>query len=185
MDAIKKRIKLPDPYQQGDLDSLCGVYCVVNAVSRLCGPLSEDKATELFESIVEFLETRSPLVERILAGTALTEIGGVLGQVVAHQYPIQRCKAFHGFPKVSRHFFWDHIQDFMDNYEGVVLTAIGGHHDHWTLIHKATDRTFNLYDSGGIHRLYRAHCTLDQKNPENHRHILYPTHTYFLWVDNP
>lgn len=185
MDSIKKQKKVPDPYKQGDLDSLCGVYCVVNAVSRLCGPLPEAEATELFESIVGFLETRSPMGVRIISGTALNEIGGVLGKVVAYEYPIQRCKGFHGFRNVSLDFFWDHIQDFLDDYGGVVLTAIAGTHDHWTLIHKATDRTFTLYDSSGIHRLNRAHCTLDKNNPDKHRHILHPNHTYFLWVDNP
>lgn len=173
------------PYRQGDLDSLCGVYCIVNAVSRLCGPLPKQEAADLFESIVDFLETRSPLVERIVDGTVLGEIGGALGQVVAHEYPIERRKAFHGYPRVSIDFFWGHVQDFMDDYGGVVLTAIGGTHDHWTLIHKATDRTFMLYDSSGIHRLNKAHCTLDQNNPDKRPHVLHPTHTYFLWVDNP
>ncbi len=177
--------KLPDPYRQGDLDGLCGVYCIVNAVRRLCGPLSDDEAANLFELIVNHLENRVPMVQRIVNGIVLNDVGGLLRDVVCALYPIERCKGFHGFHNVSRSFYWAHIQDFMDDYKGVVLTGIGGYHDHWTLIHKATDRTFTLYDSCGIHRLNRTHCTLDRNNPDNHRHILYPSHTYFLWVDNP
>ena len=64
------------PYQQGDLDGLCGVYALVNAVDYLCGPLSHRKARQLFQQILTHLEARAPLASRCTHGIVINEIAG-------------------------------------------------------------------------------------------------------------
>lgn len=172
-----------NPYRQGSLDGLCGIYSVVNVVRYLCGPLTQARAQTLFQDLLAFLEPKPPLSVRMVGGVVLNEIGGMLGQVVTPAYPVKRRKPFQRQSAVSLDQYWTQLQTFLQRDSTVVLTAIGGHHDHWTLIREATNHSLLLYDSDGLHRLDRRHCTLSQDNPDGCRHILYPAHTYFLWVD--
>ena len=43
------------PYRQGDLDGLCGVYSIVNAVRALCPELDQDGAEWLFAHLMQAL----------------------------------------------------------------------------------------------------------------------------------
>ena len=47
--AAKGRLR--QPYRQGDLDGLCGVYSAVNAVRALCPEVDHDTAGCLFETM--------------------------------------------------------------------------------------------------------------------------------------
>src|SRR4051812_46516228 len=49
-----------DPYCQGDLDSLCGVYAIINALSALCPELNEDIAEVLFTHLVRQMDKVLP-----------------------------------------------------------------------------------------------------------------------------
>ncbi len=173
----------PRPYQQGNLDGLCGAYCIVNAVKYLCGPLSEKDSAKLFQEVLGFLDKRKFLVKRMTAGTELREMKGLLDQVVAKRYPIRRTKPFRKQSGLSLQEYWEGLQTFLDQDGRLVLIGLGGHHDHWTLIRKVTSRSLVLYDSDRLQRLNRRHCTLSLSNPGGRRHVLYPTYTYFLWVE--
>ena len=43
------------PFQQGSLDGLCGVYCIVNAVRVLCPELRNDVFECLFDHLMRAL----------------------------------------------------------------------------------------------------------------------------------
>ena len=46
------RGRLRQPYRQGDLDGLCGVYSAVNAVRALCPEVDDDAAGCIFEALL-------------------------------------------------------------------------------------------------------------------------------------
>ena len=52
---MRRRIK---PMRQGDLDGLCGVYSIINAIRWLCPALSEQRAQELFNVLIDMREKR-------------------------------------------------------------------------------------------------------------------------------
>ena len=43
------------PYRQGDLDGLCGIYAIINAVSFLCPEMDRETARDLFRVLNERL----------------------------------------------------------------------------------------------------------------------------------
>ena len=179
-----KQEKRHQPYRQGHLDCLCGVYAVVNAVKRLCGPIDDEEATELFNALLTFLE-KHDLLQACTWGVIQGQVTRLLNQVVCKQYPILKHKPYRCARNLSLDAYWKSVQQFIDTEHGVVLTGIGGYHDHWTLIDRVTEHNFILYDSSGIRRLNRRQCALSSSPPGNHRHILYPIQTYFLWVNTP
>src|SRR3954453_5531759 len=62
----------PQPYRQGDLDGLCGPYCVVNAVRLAAHPqrrLRDAECTELFAALVAELADIGRLRVAVTDGT--------------------------------------------------------------------------------------------------------------------
>ncbi len=174
---------LHHPLQQGDLDQLCGVYCLVNTVRYLCGPLDEKETRRLFEQILGYLHRRRCVIERMAKhGVTLLELVTVLRDILWPCYGVRRYKPFRQHRGVTFDLYWERVQGFLQSRHGIVLSRIDGQHDHWTLIRDANHKQLRLYDSDGLKQLKRKHCRLCDDTPRR-RYILYPTQTYFLWVD--
>lgn len=47
-----------EPYCQGDLDGLCGLYAIINALCALCPEIDEELATTLFRHLARHMEGR-------------------------------------------------------------------------------------------------------------------------------
>ena len=45
----KRRVK---PYAQGDLDFMCGIYAIINALRALCREITWEISTHLFQHLV-------------------------------------------------------------------------------------------------------------------------------------
>ena len=58
-----------NPYHQGDLDGLCGIYGLINAASFLCSEMDKEAARDLFRVLNEKL--------RKLHGTSAVVWGGM------------------------------------------------------------------------------------------------------------
>lgn len=170
---------MPKPYRQGQLDGLCGVYALINAVNVLCGPLTMRQSQALFRDILLFLESRGPLADRCVDGLYIQQIASVLKHVVCQQYPIIRFKPFHRCPRVGIHRYLQTLEDFLSVPNRVVFTAIEGHYSHWTLISRITEHTLQVYDSDAMHCLLKSSCSMIHQQDAK-RHWLLPAHTYLL-----
>lgn len=168
------------PFNQGDLDGLCGVYAVINAVDCLCGPLSASEARYLFKHIVRYLNTRVVIAERLSEGFTQPEIAGVLKHIVCRRYSIRRYKPFHLRPDVGLDDYWYSLQAAFDQSPSVALIGMSGRHHHWTLVKRVTAKTLILKDSSGLRYLARRHCSLFNDFDGNKPHWLMPSHTYIL-----
>ena len=167
------------PYQQGDLDGLCGVYALVNAVDYLCGPLSKKSARRLFHQILTHLEDKGPLASRCIEGIMINDIASILKTVICPHYPIRRYKPFHRYPRVNQHHYLKTLREFLAQPNTIVLIAIECQYNHWTLVHHMTDKTMQTWDSSDLHYLLLSHCSMIDDALEK-RHWLMPVFTYFL-----
>lgn len=167
------------PFQQGDLDGLCGVYALVNAVNYLCGPLSNREARQLFKQILAYLEGKAPLASRCSNGIVINEVAGILKTVICKQYPIQRFKPFHRLPGVNKQRYIQTLSEFLDEPNSIVFLALEGHHGHWTLVYRITGKRLLIYDSGAIRYVLIQSCSMVSDRAEK-RHWLMPAHTYLL-----
>lgn len=167
------------PYQQGDLDGLCGVYALINAVDYLCGPLSRSQARRLFKQILVHLETKAPLASRCTHGIVINDIAGILKYIVCKQYPIQRFKPFHRQPGVNKQLYLQTLTEFLQQPNSIVFLALEGYHGHWTLVYRITDKKLLIYDSSEIRYVLLRSCSMISDRIEK-RHWLMPAHTYLL-----
>ena len=78
----KRRVK---PYAQGDLDSLCGIYAIINAFRALCREISWEISTQLFQHLVRCLNrhTKQALFP-IIFGTGNSLMRKLLGEAQSY-----------------------------------------------------------------------------------------------------
>jgi hypothetical protein len=166
------------PFQQGGLDSLCGLYSIVNA-ERFINHSSNEQAQELFNDVVYFLSRKRLLSKLLIGGVIHRQMLLILEQVVGERISNVEIP-WRGVPTPDLDTFWKSMQNFLDGTRGrAVILGLNGYHDHWTVIETITDRSILLYDSASIKRLPRSSCTTFYTNGRR-KHLLLPAQTYFL-----
>jgi hypothetical protein len=167
------------PFQQGGLDSLCGLYSIINA-ERFINHSTDDEAQQLFDDLVHFLGRRKLLSKLLLGGIIHTEMLLILDKVVGKQRISNVQIPWRGVQNPDLTKFWKSIQNFLDGTSNrAIILGMQGYHDHWTVIESITNRSIKLYDSALIKRLPRSSCTTVYATWKR-KHLLLPAQTYFL-----
>lgn len=167
------------PFQQGGLDSLCGLYSIINA-ERFVNHSSDAESQLLFDSLIKYLDRRSLLSKFLINGINHTEMLFILKRVVGKKRISNLGIPFRGVATPDLTRFWKYMQWFLDGTPGrSIILGLQGYHDHWTVIEKITNRSILLYDSSLIKRLPRDRCTTLYVTGKR-KHILLPAQTYFL-----
>jgi hypothetical protein len=164
------------PFQQGGLDSLCGLYSIVNA-ERIINHSSAEQAQALFDDMVHFLSRKRLLTRLLLDGVIHSQMLLILEKVVNGRISnVETPWRSQTTPELDT--FWQSMRDFLDGTPGrAIILGLNGVHDHWTVIHSISSKSVFLYDSDGITRLPRAECTTAKHRRKHH---LLPAQTYFL-----
>ncbi len=166
------------PFQQGGLDSLCGLYSIVNA-ERFINHSSDESAQELFDSIIHYLSRRRLLAKLLIGGVIHRQMVQILNDVVGDRIP-NLWIPWRGVPNPELDTFWRSLQNFLDGTPGrAVILGLDGYHEHWTVIDTITDKSIMLYDSALIKRLPRSACSTFYTSGRR-KHLLLPAQTYYL-----
>lgn len=167
------------PFQQGGLDSLCGLYSIINA-ERFINRSTDDETQQLFNDLVHYLSRRRLLSKFLIGGIIHKEMLVILDKVVGKKRIANVWIPWRGVPNPDLTTFWKSMQSFLDGTPGrSIILGLQGYHDHWTVIEKITNRSILLYDSALIKRLPRSSCTTVYATWQR-KHVLLPAQTYFL-----
>ncbi len=167
------------PFQQGGLDSLCGLYSIINA-ERIVNHSSDEETQVLFDELIHYLSRRKLLTKFLIGGIIHTEMLVILKKVVGKKRISNVQIPWRGVQNPDLTTFWKSLQSFLDGTPGrSIILGLQGYHDHWTVIEKITSRSILLYDSALIKRLSRSQCTTVYATWKR-KHILLPAQTYFL-----
>lgn len=172
------------PFQQGGLDSLCGLYSIINA-ERIINHSSDEETQHLFDDLIRFLSRRRLLRKLLIGGIIHTQMLLILDKVVGKQRISNVEIPWRGVPNPDLTTFWKSMQYFLDGTPGrAIILGLQGYHDHWTVIESITNRSIKLYDSALIERLPRSSCTTVYPTWKR-KHVLLPAQTYFLSNEAP
>jgi hypothetical protein len=172
------------PFQQGGLDSLCGLNSIINA-ERIINRSSDEDAQQLFNDLIHFLSRRGLLPRLLIEGIIHTQMLLILEKVVGKLRISRVGIPWRGVPNPDLTTFWWSMQSFLDGTPGrAIILGLQGYHDHWTVIESITDRSIFLYDSSEIKRLPRSRCTTVYATWKR-KHLLLPAQTYFLSNEEP
>ncbi|HET7145405.1 MAG TPA: hypothetical protein VFI68_15405 [Anaerolineales bacterium] len=167
------------PFQQGGLDSLCGLYSIINA-ERFINHSSDWETQQLFDDLIHFLARRKLLSKLLIGGIIHTEMLLILDKVVGKQRISNVRIPWRGVHNPDLTAFWKSMQRFLNGTSGrAIILGLQGYHDHWTVIESITNRSIKLYDSALIQRLPRSSCTTVYATWKR-KHLLLPAQTYFL-----
>lgn len=153
------------PLRQGDLDGLCGVYAIVNALRWLCPRFSAADAFCLFNTLFEARAqrpVRHPLafIYRGLTRSALTLLVEAAMAWAATALGIHLEAAWLAPHKKQRDRLdtvWRHLERHLG--EGAIaIIGIGKASEHWTVAVEINRSHLVLLDSDGRRRLHRQHC---------------------------
>lgn len=164
------------PLQQGELDGLCGLYAIVNAM-RLAvhshQPLTDAQTDKLFAAGVTWLDKRTLLATVVRSGMSQR----VWRELMAHlatKLPNDMSRAISFQPLIKT----GAATTLTTAYERVftaiergwpVLALIYDSYDHFTVINGATAARLLLFDSYGYHWLNRQSCALTRGTGARHR----------------
>lgn len=172
---------VPPILRQGDLDGLCGVYSVINAMTLM---LDDDfDRRHAFSAIVRSLGSSAANIT--IKGSTVRQFAGIMRACSTHLF---RCGVeMHFtrasvFPEIGLGEFWAAISGHCDEHgPGSVILGLSGEHDHWTCLEDITPKAMILADSGAMARLERSMVTTKAATAAR-PHVLYPTHSYLLTV---
>ena len=159
---MRRRLK---PMRQGDLDGLCGVYSIINAIRWLCPALSEQQAQELFNVLIDMREKRPMRRPLAFIYRGLTRAGlSRLASAATGWAAIS--------PGITLEAEWlapaDHRGDRpaavwrqLERHIGpgtVAIIGLGEQLEHWTVAVAASGRQLTLLDSDGMATVRRDRC---------------------------
>jgi hypothetical protein len=167
------------PFQQGGLDSLCGLYSIINA-ERFINHSSDEATQQLFDDLIHYLSRRGLLTKFLIGGIIHTEMLVILNKVVGKKRISNVNIPWRGVQNPDLTKFWKSMQGYLNGTPGrAIILGLQGYHDHWTVIESITSRSITLYDSALIKRLPRSSCTTVYATWRR-KHLLLPAQTYFL-----
>jgi hypothetical protein len=152
------------PLRQGDLDGLCGIYSVVNALRYLLR-LNKKQSQELFKRLVAALVQHSPHPHRLLVEGILFKRLKQLAAAAQHfrladrdlSFQVRVLRLRRGEQSLS------HLWAALDQEVGpacVAIIGITGADDHWCVVYRVTPKTLRLLDSAGRSCIRRSRCTI-------------------------
>lgn len=170
-------------YRQGSLDSLCGVYAVINSVKAVAHTrgfsLRRSECRALFRRLCGVLADGGLLADALTDGTTVRTFQAMTRD--AHEWLLEarglqlQCRRAFGKSPESLDQFWRKLSDHaQDQGPGSVLIRLSGRMEHWSCIRSINDRAIVLVDSDGARILRRKLCTIAE--PDRRRiHQLLPT----------
>ena len=178
------------PLQQGEMDGLCGIYALVNAIRRLAGQrLSEEDGTDLFKELIRSVYKRNNRkrkkkpqtpIEFIWDGTSTQEISYMLKKskdfLKDRNLNLDWKKPLQGRNRPNNiDQYWRRLQEAFQEHGGQDKCAaivdynwqIDNHEEdgHWTCVIKITENILFLHDSFKrrdikFKKMYKSRCTL-------------------------
>ena len=171
------------PMRQGDLDGLCGVYSVVNAMRALCAEVDADTASDMFDILIQALPKAG-------AEPAVVVAGGVGRRQLAHLIKVAVRYVFdehdirltvRRLPKrlrraVGLQVLWHTLATAISP-SCVAVLGLGGRTSHWTVAVRVTSQQIRLLDSSDMGVLRRRKCTAGKAAS---RYEISPVHVFVI-----
>jgi hypothetical protein len=168
------------PFRQGDLDGLCGVYSVLNAIKGLgYRDNLEGWQTILSEMIVYLHETKESTFF-FTDGINTPDMSRILKHIACINHNIAYSKPFHN-RSVSLSELWETLYAHFDSeYKRSAILCIEGlDYGHWTVVSKLSEKRITLFDSDRIEWLNRSRCTTSELS-KKHTVLIQPSTLFLL-----
>ncbi|OAT41105.1 hypothetical protein M988_2282 [Hafnia paralvei ATCC 29927] len=171
----KLQASLLTPAKQGELDSLCGLYSVINTLYWFYGQKVRRKP--LFRALVHHLSQHSSIADYLTNGMESPQIDCLLHFLQTSRYkryPITVYRPFLTQPNVSTKAILAQCQEWLEHNHGVILL---GDQYHWSVVTHIDDDWLCFFDSGSRGHIHRHRWSLRQQQG---KYQLFKDAIYFI-----
>ncbi len=180
-------VALCKPYEQGDLDNLCGLYASLNAISLVAAPihpLSRKDAEQVFRAGLGYLERRRGLADTLREGMeyrrqhAITRhmarsASTITGASITVEPVFSKGRVRAGTNTQTRQQFMSAIKERLDQGSALIFELRKTWH-HYTVIAGLSPSRVLLFDSDGL-RWIKRRAVAVTPNCVHQRHYAPPT----------
>ena len=175
----------PLPFRQGELDGLCGIYAVINAIRLALGTraslLRPADWHELFVVLLESIDGPIGAAHAASNGIETKPLRSLLRVASLHLVAELdlTVRAAPMFPRNDRPSFAELLQhlEFVSSQPGhAVLLSVFGTLNHWTVVRSVSRTSICLFDSAGYARIARHCCRTTYERPKQRgrQHVVPP-----------
>ena len=173
------------PFQQGDLDGLCGIYALINAIR-----LATENDTRCFpDAVWQELFCALLLEADAVVGTVDAVGLGINPQPLFRlaQAAVRHMAAEHGLRLTVTHAIrrgeprtfngiLRRLTELARKPRSAVLICLTGHLDHWTVLRRVTGQSLTFFDSSGCARvsLTNWRSSAERSHGARRAHIIEP-----------
>lgn len=162
------------PYSQGKLDCLCGIYSLINAHLKLkYFPFS--KAQYLFQNSICWIHSKYDLSCAMSYGLTVNQLLSINKHVFQPYFSSKISRPF-----MTKKEFDLQVHDWICKFASLSKRAIiicysTNTYSHWSVVNGATDKRFYLYDSYHINYISKPNITKSIKiRPSNIIYLYLP-----------
>ncbi len=167
------------PFRQGDLDGLCGVYALINAV-RMVEPRPDHYYEAVMGACILVLYRKNESPFFFMQGIGMHEMIHLIQKVMRPNYGVQCRRPFARNAGASLNEYWKACAGFLEKDHRAVLMAFKANNmEHWSVIVSMNDMHINLLDSDGWRAIKRASLTM-KKGKTRKPVQIYPAQTFFM-----
>lgn len=166
------------PLRQGDLDGLCGVYAVINAMRALVPTMPMVAAEALFEELMNALrkhdDGRRPMTAAGITRRHLIELLARAIEFIERRYGVETKRRRPALPRRSQKStaaLWRALARSLSP-ACVAIIGLGGYRNHWSLVTAVSPRVMRLCDSDGMKLLRRSQCRAAIRMRNDAHHVI-------------
>ncbi len=164
-------------FTQGYLDSLCGIYSIVNA-DKIVNNSTDEESLLLFNWIIEHLDEKGILKDIIIQGSDQKVMRELMRKVAKERIPYQLSDKKN---LTNLKEWWKFSKDFLEEKSHrAILLSWGGRTNHLTVLERMTKRRLILRDSSdGIVSVNRSTCEFIGYTGTD-KYIIYPSQCWYV-----
>ena len=170
------------PYGQGYLDSLCGIYGIINATRIISNKMHIDESVKLFKACMKHVENRKSLVKICTIGVDTNDMKSILKNIVSVKCDINVKKPFRKKDEITVSDFCKEIRRYFDQggNRSVIISIECDDWEHWTVIKYLSTKKMVLFDSALLKTIAISKCTFKKKTKRK-PYLITPHETFFLY----
>ncbi len=193
------RHKIIRPWQQGELDGLCGIYAIINAMKVLAlsrgREFSDGDGALLFRQMCKYLADRNQMPQALWDGTSIMHVRDFLSTAKRFMRKYYDLDVVHRrlaapYEITRKDVFWRVLDDALTTrdelynfrhktkHTRVALLGLGYPTPHWSLAYGVGKRSIQLIDSGSRIRVSYDNSTVGETHPR--KWMLEPEHTLVI-----
>jgi hypothetical protein len=169
------------PFRQGDLDGLCGVYAVLNALKALGYRENHEGWQVILSEIITYLHESKESTFFFTDGINTPDMSRILKHIACLNRDIVYSKPFHSKADITLSELWDTLSLYLNSkiHRTAILCVQGHHCGHWTVVSSLSKKRITFFDSSDMEWVNRSRCTTTDLTT-NHSILLYPATLFLL-----